>query len=184
DAIKITRLIGIRYLWADSLCIIQGNANDWEEQSAVLTDIYAGCYLNIETTQASCESEGFLSSRWTSGDRFDWARRSVQGMSRRHEPGEQIALIRKCVVKSLTVTDLANFDRYSQSMRVRLALNSSHEVLQTFRWIWMHKETTPLIERGSVYQERNLSPLDHPLSRQRDGSGLPFPAALRMRCIR
>ena len=29
DAVRLTKLLGQRYLWIDSLCIIQGNTADW-----------------------------------------------------------------------------------------------------------------------------------------------------------
>ncbi|KIJ48704.1 hypothetical protein M422DRAFT_115074, partial [Sphaerobolus stellatus SS14] len=63
NVITITRGMGLRYIWIDSLCIIQGDTIDWEEQSAVMSDIYAGCYLNIATTRAGGGHEGCLGAR-------------------------------------------------------------------------------------------------------------------------
>jgi hypothetical protein len=57
DAITITRTLGIRYLWIDSLCIIQDDANDWEKESAVMGQIYAHSYLTIAAA-ASIDSSG------------------------------------------------------------------------------------------------------------------------------
>ncbi|KAH7370060.1 hypothetical protein BKA65DRAFT_386907, partial [Rhexocercosporidium sp. MPI-PUGE-AT-0058] len=34
DAVVITRLLGVKYLWIDSLCIIQDQLSDWEHESA------------------------------------------------------------------------------------------------------------------------------------------------------
>jgi hypothetical protein len=39
DAILITRRLGLRYLWIDSLCILQGSASDWQRGSAVMHGI-------------------------------------------------------------------------------------------------------------------------------------------------
>ena len=47
EAVLITRRLGIRYLWIDSLCILQDSRTDWEKESAVMGDIYAWGYLNI-----------------------------------------------------------------------------------------------------------------------------------------
>jgi hypothetical protein len=47
DAIDITRQLGIRYLWIDSLCIIQGFEGDWEEQSSIMGDIYAHSFCTL-----------------------------------------------------------------------------------------------------------------------------------------
>ena len=57
DAIVITRRLGIRYLWIDSLCIIQDDASDWERESAVMGQIYASSYLTIAAS-ASRDSSG------------------------------------------------------------------------------------------------------------------------------
>jgi hypothetical protein len=32
DAIVITRLLGIRYIWTDSICICQDDGEDWERE--------------------------------------------------------------------------------------------------------------------------------------------------------
>ncbi|KAH7312022.1 heterokaryon incompatibility protein-domain-containing protein [Rhexocercosporidium sp. MPI-PUGE-AT-0058] len=40
DAVKVTRELGIRYLWVDALCIIQEDKDDWERESAVMGQIY------------------------------------------------------------------------------------------------------------------------------------------------
>ena len=41
DAITITRELGIRYIWIDSLCIIQDDKEDWERVSAKMAEIYS-----------------------------------------------------------------------------------------------------------------------------------------------
>lgn len=40
DAVKITRFLGVRYLWIDSLCIVQDDHDDWVTQSAQMADIF------------------------------------------------------------------------------------------------------------------------------------------------
>ena len=57
NAIHITRLLGIRYLWIDSLCIIQDSANDWAEQCEQMSAVYASALLTISAT-ASYDSSG------------------------------------------------------------------------------------------------------------------------------
>jgi hypothetical protein len=47
DAVKVCRFYGIRYLWIDSLCIIQGNECDWEEQAAQMASIYENSFFTI-----------------------------------------------------------------------------------------------------------------------------------------
>lgn len=46
-AIVVTRTLGYRYLWIDSLCIIQDSADDWQVQSAQMQRVYSGSVLTI-----------------------------------------------------------------------------------------------------------------------------------------
>lgn len=47
DAITVTRAMGLRYLWIDSLCIIQNSNEDWEKESAMMGDIYRRAHVTI-----------------------------------------------------------------------------------------------------------------------------------------
>lgn len=47
DAILLTRALGCRYLWADSLCIVQDDEQDWIEQSATMADVYSHGYITL-----------------------------------------------------------------------------------------------------------------------------------------
>ncbi|KAF5666068.1 heterokaryon incompatibility protein [Fusarium heterosporum] len=60
DAVVITRSIGIRYLWIDSLCILQDDIEDWQAESSKMASIYRDAYLVLAATQAADSSEGFL----------------------------------------------------------------------------------------------------------------------------
>jgi hypothetical protein len=60
DAVKVTRLLGVYYLWIDSLCILQDDPDDWEKESAKMAGIYSGSYLVVAATCASSSDEGFL----------------------------------------------------------------------------------------------------------------------------
>ncbi|KAK1835433.1 heterokaryon incompatibility protein-domain-containing protein [Podospora conica] len=63
DAIVFTRNLGIRYIWIDSLCIIQDSDADWANQSAVMCEIYSGSYLNIAATGAADSRGGLFAER-------------------------------------------------------------------------------------------------------------------------
>lgn len=39
DAIVFTRELGARFIWIDSLCIIQDSLLDWQQESAVMGEI-------------------------------------------------------------------------------------------------------------------------------------------------
>ncbi|OCK80553.1 HET-domain-containing protein, partial [Lepidopterella palustris CBS 459.81] len=47
DAITTTRKLGIQYLWIDSLCIIQDDTKDWEQEAARMASIYEGAQVTI-----------------------------------------------------------------------------------------------------------------------------------------
>ena len=57
DAIVITRRLGYKYLWIDSLCIIQDSIQDWLQESSVMGRIYKFSECTISAT-ASANSNG------------------------------------------------------------------------------------------------------------------------------
>lgn len=63
DAIRITRCLGLRYLWIDSLCIVQDERLDWEIESAKMGSIYRWAWLVIAASNASSDIQGFLHRR-------------------------------------------------------------------------------------------------------------------------
>ncbi|KAH7002564.1 heterokaryon incompatibility protein-domain-containing protein [Ilyonectria destructans] len=65
DAITITRRLGIKYLWIDSLCIIQDSKDDWERESAQMASIYGTAYITIAATK-SPDHDGGCFSRMSS----------------------------------------------------------------------------------------------------------------------
>ncbi|KAL6704532.1 hypothetical protein ACN47E_008161 [Coniothyrium glycines] len=52
DAIAVTRSIGIRYLWIDSLCILQEDKADWLKEAPRMADYYGNAYLTISAAMA------------------------------------------------------------------------------------------------------------------------------------
>ncbi|OIW28485.1 HET-domain-containing protein [Coniochaeta ligniaria NRRL 30616] len=53
DAVLITRRLGFRYLWIDSLCIIQGDAADWALEASRMTTVYTKAFLVIAASGAA-----------------------------------------------------------------------------------------------------------------------------------
>ncbi|OHE92819.1 heterokaryon incompatibility protein [Colletotrichum orchidophilum] len=47
QAVEITRKLGVRYLWIDSLCIIQDDKGDWEREAAEMVNVYRNSYATI-----------------------------------------------------------------------------------------------------------------------------------------
>ena len=63
DAIRVTRHLGIRYLWIDSLCIVQDDREDWAREAARMGDYYSKAELVIATSSSTGCMQGFLGSR-------------------------------------------------------------------------------------------------------------------------
>ncbi|KAK0721850.1 heterokaryon incompatibility protein-domain-containing protein [Lasiosphaeria miniovina] len=66
EAIQLTRELGIRYLWIDSLCIIQDNLGDWESESKRMASVYGGAELTIIAGRAADSREGFVANNYAS----------------------------------------------------------------------------------------------------------------------
>jgi hypothetical protein len=60
DAIRVTRELGKRYLWIDSLCIIQGEGGDWEIEAKKMETVFRNAYCTIAATSAEDSTKGFL----------------------------------------------------------------------------------------------------------------------------
>ncbi|GAW15934.1 hypothetical protein ANO14919_053560 [Xylariales sp. No.14919] len=63
DTFQVCKILGIRYVWVDALCIVQGADGDWEEQSAQMSQIFGNSYLTICAVASGSCLEGFLGTR-------------------------------------------------------------------------------------------------------------------------
>jgi hypothetical protein len=75
DAVVVTRLMGVRYLWIDALCIVQGDDEEWANEHDNLGDIYTNARLVIAADTADGLEKGFLHDN-TSTARWMDSRRS------------------------------------------------------------------------------------------------------------
>ncbi|KAG0647242.1 hypothetical protein D0Z07_7017 [Hyphodiscus hymeniophilus] len=53
DAVIATRRLGLRYLWIDSLCILQDSPEDWQRESALMGKVYSHSFCMIAAAAAS-----------------------------------------------------------------------------------------------------------------------------------
>ena len=60
DAVSVAHFLGISFLWIDSLCIIQDDAQDWESEAAQMANIYGRSTLTIAATQSSNPNSGLF----------------------------------------------------------------------------------------------------------------------------
>ena len=58
DAINVCRTSGVRYLWIDSLCIIQDSREDWEAETRKMGQIYQGALFAIVPSTPGNYKEG------------------------------------------------------------------------------------------------------------------------------
>ncbi|RSM19666.1 hypothetical protein CDV31_001553 [Fusarium ambrosium] len=63
DAIVVCQKLQIRYLWIDSLCIIQDDEDDWAVQSPKMSDVYQNAYITIAAAAARNSTEGCFRQR-------------------------------------------------------------------------------------------------------------------------
>ncbi|KAF2036698.1 HET-domain-containing protein, partial [Setomelanomma holmii] len=60
DAVIMTQKLGTRYLWIDSLCIVQNSKEHWAYECACMAQVYANSYLTISAMSCRDSSQGFL----------------------------------------------------------------------------------------------------------------------------
>jgi hypothetical protein len=63
DAVKTTRELGQKYLWIDSICIVQGHDGDFPTEATKMQEYYSGAYCVIAASRAKAQSSGFLQDR-------------------------------------------------------------------------------------------------------------------------
>ncbi|KAH8680098.1 heterokaryon incompatibility protein-domain-containing protein [Tricladium varicosporioides] len=60
DAVTVTRELGERFLWIDSLCIIQDDKDDWVRESKTMETVFSSAYCTIAASSAEDSTKGFL----------------------------------------------------------------------------------------------------------------------------
>ena len=60
QAVKVTRGLGMRYLWIDSFCIVQDDAEDWRREAAAMSDVYSNTSCRIAVNDCKSPLENFF----------------------------------------------------------------------------------------------------------------------------
>ncbi|KAF0321097.1 hypothetical protein GQ607_011704, partial [Colletotrichum asianum] len=63
DAITVTDALGYRFLWIDSLCIVQDDKTDWEHECPRMASIYQGSVVTLAGPTAKDSHAGLLHGR-------------------------------------------------------------------------------------------------------------------------
>lgn len=75
DAVTVCRGLGVRYLWIDAICIMQGPDGDFQQEAPRMEDVYAGSVFNIVAASSKDSSRPFLKQR----DPLGWLSCNIAG---------------------------------------------------------------------------------------------------------
>ncbi|KAH6881676.1 heterokaryon incompatibility protein-domain-containing protein, partial [Alternaria rosae] len=64
EAVQVARALKIRYLWIDSLCIVQDDHDDWAQEASRMLTVYRNALITISATSSKSGNEG-LFQRWS-----------------------------------------------------------------------------------------------------------------------
>jgi hypothetical protein len=63
DAVRTTRALGVRYLWIDSICILQGRNGDFIKEARGMENVFSSAYCVLAASCVSSQRGGFLGYR-------------------------------------------------------------------------------------------------------------------------
>ena len=58
DVVTVTRKLGLRYLWIDSLCIIQDPSGDWPTEAPKMGEYHGAAFISISADPADGDVSG------------------------------------------------------------------------------------------------------------------------------
>jgi hypothetical protein len=148
EAIELTRILGVKYLWIDSLCIIQDSKDDWAFESARMMNVYSNSHCNIAATGAADGNCGLFFER--NLDDLDPI---------------IFKLPRKDIASSMDIPSIRLVQTVFQHMKMTTAGNKEYTpgIFEVFYFtdsdVWRHGvPQSPLGQRAWCLQERILSP--------------------------
>ena len=130
DAVRLSRFLGAGYIWIDSLCIIQGNKEDWLRESKTMANVYRYSRCNIAATASQGPTEGCFYDR-------------------------KLALVSPCEIT--LHSQEAHHDLPPGKKGIEEASTREYLIFDPFLWEY-NVEEAPLNKRAWVMQERTLAP--------------------------
>lgn len=134
EAIMLTRNLGQRYLWIDSMCIMQPttiNKDDWSREGAQMGEYYSRSLLNFAASAALDNTEGLLYAR--AGSQFE--------------------------VKPFPLFGKAVHREWDEFSKIMKRDPNWFPIMQPKPASWLkHTQGSPLGSRAWVLQERLLAP--------------------------
>jgi hypothetical protein len=178
DALRIIRVLGLRYLWVDSLCILQDSPADWKEQSSQMPDIYKNAFVTIAAASTKDCLGGILGVRdWVPASRpykllVENENEDAPGevfidfcIDRNHKTDAKtktnnvnyLAYRAWCFQESLLSHRLLTFDRLQMSFTcLRYGLSEDREIVpavaKEYRNTFLHSFRGPLLDDANALQ--------------------------------
>lgn len=78
DAVKITRFLDIKYLWIDSLCIVQDDPEEWNKEAARMSGTFQHAELAISALRSEDGYSGFLGPRLGQAVKIPFQKRNYE----------------------------------------------------------------------------------------------------------
>lgn len=72
ETINLVKSIGERYLWIDSMCIVQDSKEDWEVEASRMADVYGGSLCTISTATDSTSGGCYLPRNVAELEPVEW----------------------------------------------------------------------------------------------------------------
>ncbi|KAM7215964.1 Heterokaryon incompatibility protein (HET) domain containing protein [Rhypophila decipiens] len=122
DAIAVCRGINVRYLWADSLCIVQDDDDDWRRESSRMGAIYMHSHVTIAAHRAASCLDGFLGQQrygqpdWQQAFTTRFWPAGMRNMTVGQEPAQVNMILRKASA-SMSSEKTEGYLGYSALMR-------------------------------------------------------------------
>ncbi|KAI4274235.1 MAG: hypothetical protein L6R38_006156 [Xanthoria sp. 2 TBL-2021] len=63
DAVVVTKRLGCKYIWIDSLCIIQDSIEDWAYEAGMMSEVYTNALCSISATGNFSSDDGCFQER-------------------------------------------------------------------------------------------------------------------------
>lgn len=133
DAVWLTRRLEIKYLWIDSLCILQDDVDDWNREAATMSRLYGAAYLTIAASHGVDGSAGILYEGTVRPRVLDVEQRDANG---------RIAVATVVLIPRV---------RYSESSPAHQLYGSNEEIINP------SFTDDGLLSRAWAFQERALS---------------------------
>ncbi|SPO00331.1 uncharacterized protein DNG_03176 [Cephalotrichum gorgonifer] len=143
DAMEVSYDLGIKYIWIDSLCIIQDDKKDWEIEAAKMAPVYENAVFVLSAASAKDGSEGLFGPR-----------KPVEILASSDTPTSSTVRVES---QSRTITRDRGYGT-DGSTRYLVRDTARHDQWDRLK-IWAEKPSdfNPLLSRAWAFQERLLA---------------------------